>query len=122
MNQALTNQARALKHAEDLIKTAKAQPVGYTYLCNPNASALFTVHASTCKDIAKDAWRLGDYPDGIYATLEELGQSIADGYGGYADDPNGGGAKGDAPDNLQHALSWAKFQACVRKAGLAVKA
>jgi hypothetical protein len=121
MNDGMVHQARCLKAAEDLIKKAQAQPVGYAYLCNVNASAIFTVHASTCKDIAKDAWRWGDYPDGIHATLEDLGYSIAGGYGGYAM-PLGGGDPGDAPDNLEHALTWCKFQACVRKAGLAVKA
>jgi hypothetical protein len=119
MNDALVNQARASKHADDLIKTAKTQPVGYTYLSNTSNAALFTVHASTCKDIAKDAWRCAAYADGIHATLEELGQSIADCYGGYAA-PLGGGAEGDAPNDLAHALSWAKFQACVKKAGLEV--
>jgi hypothetical protein len=121
MNDALINQARASKAAEDLLKAAKAQPVGYTYLCNTSQAALFTVHASTCKDIARDAWRCAETPDGIYATLEDLGYSIAGGFGGYAM-PLGGGDPGDAPDNLEHALTWCKFQACVRKAGLAVKA
>jgi hypothetical protein len=120
MNQAMINQARATKAAEDMIKAAGTQPVGYVIMATGGDSALFVVHASTCQDIAKDAWKTATTPDGIFSTIEEVGQNIADNYGGYTM-PLGGGAPDDSPVDLAHALSWSKFKACVGKAGLKTK-
>ena len=121
MNQAMINQAQATKAAEDMIKAAGKQPVGYVTMATGGDLAIFVAHASTCKEIAKDAWKTATIPDGIFSTIEEVGQNIADAYGGYSDD-NGGGAEGDAPANLKHALTWCKFKACVTEAGLKTKA
>lgn len=114
MYAAMINQARAAKAAEEMLKAAAKQPVGYVTLSAVSGAALFVAHASTCRDIEKDAWKGASTPAGIFANLAELGDDIAANYGGYSDN-------GDAPTDLAHALSWVKFKACVAKAGLEVR-